>query len=44
MNYIVEGKHAMSVINALRNKLVIRVAAVVKRGEPYVDHCVRKAV
>ena len=31
---IAEGKHVMSVINALRNKLVIRVAVVVKRGEP----------
>lgn len=39
---IAEGKHAMSVINALRNKLVIRVAAVVKRGEPYVDNYVSK--
>jgi len=38
-----EGKHPMSVINALRNKLVIRVAAVVKRGEPYVDKYVSKA-
>ena len=41
---IAEGKHVMSVINALRNKLVIRVAAVVKRGEPYVDNYVRNAV
>lgn len=40
---IAEGKHAMSVINALRNKLVIRVAAVVKRGGPYVDNYVSKA-
>lgn len=40
---IEEGKHPMSVINALRNKLVIRVAAVVKRGEPYVDNYVSKA-
>ena len=39
-----EGKHVMSVINALRNKLVIRVAAVVKRGEPYIDNYVSKAV
>lgn len=37
-----EGKHVMSVINALRNKLVIRVAAVIKRGEPYVDNYVSK--
>ena len=40
---LAEGKHVMSVINALRNKLVIRVAAVVKRGEPYVDNYVSKA-
>jgi len=39
-----EGKHVMSVINALRNKLVIRVAAVVKRGEPYVDNYVSTPV
>lgn len=39
---IAEGKHVMSVINALRNKLVIRVAAVVKRGQPYVDNYVSK--
>jgi transposase len=41
---IAEGKHVMSVINALRNKLVIRVAAVVKRGEPYVDNYVSKTI
>ena len=41
---IAEGKHVMSVINALRNKLVIRVAAVVKRGEPYVDNYASKAI
>ena len=41
---IAEGKHVMSVINALRNKLVIRVAAVVKRGEPYVDNYVSRVV
>jgi transposase len=31
-----EGKSAMSTINILRNNLVSRVFAVVKRGEPYV--------
>lgn len=41
---IAEGKHVMSVINAIRNKLVIRVAAVVKKGEPYVDNYVSKAI
>lgn len=30
-----EGKHKMNVINAIRNKLVHRVFAVVKRGTPY---------
>jgi Transposase and inactivated derivatives len=32
-----EGKNRMSVINAVRNKLVLRIAAVIKRGAPYVD-------
>ena len=31
-----EGKNKMSVINAVRNKLLHRVVAVVKRGTPYV--------
>jgi transposase len=30
-----EGKHKMCVINAIRNKLIKRVMAVVKRGTPY---------
>jgi transposase len=30
-----EGKHKMSVINAVRNKIVKRVAAVINRGTPY---------
>ena len=34
---ISEGKNKMSVINAVRNKLVLRIAAVIKRGSPYVD-------
>lgn len=33
-----EGKHSMSVINAIRNKLVLRIAAVVNNQQPYVDH------
>jgi transposase len=31
-----EGKNAMSVMNAIRNKLISRVFATVKRGTPYV--------
>ncbi len=30
-----EGKNKMSVLNAVKNKLLARVLAVVKRGEPY---------
>jgi transposase len=30
-----EGKHKMLVLNALRNKLIHRVCAVIKRGTPY---------
>jgi transposase len=33
-----EGKSKMSVINAIRNKILQRVLAVVKRGTPYVDN------
>ena len=32
---VAEGKHKMAVLNAIRNKLIHRVLAVVKRGEPY---------
>lgn len=37
-----EGKHKMSVLNAIKNKIVSRVFAVVDRGTPYVsifNHC-----
>jgi transposase len=34
---IQEGKNKMSTINIIRNKLIARVFAVVKRGTPYVD-------
>ncbi len=37
-----EGKHSLCVINAVRNKLIGRVFAVVKRGTPFVElykHC-----
>lgn len=30
-----EGKHSMSILNAVRNKIVLRVAAVVKSQSPY---------
>jgi hypothetical protein len=32
---IKEGKHTMLVLNAVRNKLIHRVCAVVRRGEKY---------
>lgn len=32
-----QGKHKMSVINAVRNKIIARIFAVVKRQSPYVD-------
>ena len=32
---VAEGKHKLSVLNAVKNKLVERVIAVVKRGTPY---------
>lgn len=34
---IAEGKNKMSTINIIRNKLISRVFAVVKRKTPYVD-------
>ena len=32
-----EGKHSMSVLNAIRNKIVLRVVAVVNNQKPYVE-------
>jgi transposase len=32
-----EGKHVLNVINAIKNKLLLRVIAVVNKGEAYVD-------
>ncbi|WP_312508826.1 IS110 family transposase [Chryseobacterium culicis] len=32
-----EGKHKMTIINIVRNKIVSRVFAIVKRGTPFVD-------
>ena len=33
-----EGKHALSILNAIKNKLVLRAFAVVKNERPYVDN------
>ena len=33
-----EGKHKMSVLNAIRNKIILRVAAVIKNQQPYVNN------
>lgn len=35
---VAEGKSKMSVINAVRNKLIQRIVAVIKRGTPYVEN------
>jgi hypothetical protein len=35
---VAQGKSKMSVINAVRNKLLQRVLAVVKRGTPYLEN------
>ena len=35
---VAEGKNKMCVINAIRNKLIHRILAVVKRGSPYVEN------
>ena len=36
-----EGKHALSVINAVKNKLVLRAVAVIKSQTPYMDNFVK---
>jgi transposase len=38
-----EGKHKMSVLNAVRNKLILRIAAVLREDRKYEDNYVRKA-
>lgn len=38
---VAEGKHKMCVINAIRNKLINRIMAVVKRGTPYENNYVK---
>ena len=35
---IAEGKHSRSVLNAIKNKLLLRVVAVIKKQQPYVDN------
>jgi transposase len=43
---VAEGKKKMLVLNAIKNKLVLRVAAVMKRGTPYIKESeyIKKAV
>ena len=36
-NRVLQGKNKMSTINIIRNKLIARVFAVIKRQTPYVD-------
>lgn len=38
-----EGKHKMGVLNAIKNKIVLRVFAVVKNDQPYVNKYVKAA-
>jgi transposase len=38
-----EGKHSMSVLNAIRNKIVLRAVAVVNKQQPYVDNTQKAA-
>jgi len=33
-----QGKHPMSILNAIRNKIALRAAAVIKNQQPYVDN------
>ncbi len=38
-----EGKHSMSVLNAIRNKIVLRVVAVINNQKPYVQNISKAA-
>jgi len=38
-----EGKHSLSILNAIKNKLVLRVFTVVKNEKNYVDKYVKAA-
>jgi len=33
-----EGKHSMTVLNAIRNKIILRAASVVNNQQPYVNY------
>jgi hypothetical protein len=33
-----QGKHSMSIINAIRNKIVLRMVVVVSKQQPYVEN------
>ena len=33
-----EGKNGLSVINAIKNKILLRVVAVINKKQPYVDN------
>jgi transposase len=33
-----QGKHSMSILNAIRNKIVLRMVAVVNKQQPYVEN------
>jgi transposase len=35
---VAQGKHPISVLNAIRNKIVLRAVAVINSQKPYVDH------
>jgi transposase len=38
-----EGKHPMSILNAVRNKIALRAVAVIKKRQPYVDNLEKAA-
>jgi transposase len=38
-----QGKHPISVLNALRNKIALRAAAVIIKQKPYINHCATSA-
>lgn len=41
---IAEGKHALKVINAIRNKLALRIAAVIRNQEPYNENYIYQQI
>lgn len=41
---IQEGKHVMSVLNAVRNKLILRIFALVKKNQKYDKNYVHSLV